>query len=87
MSTLKPYMFYSAHEGPEEGAALVFARTAKEAKVLGWKKTDIAYDFFDARATLIRNSDYLFDQTEPEKIRNDIPHVIQDPIGCSECNM
>ncbi len=82
---LKPYMFYSYD--PSDGAALVFAHTAREAIKIGWDRFgDLFADrYIDCRASLMRNSDYLFVDADPEKLKNDIPHAVLEPTGCKSC--
>lgn len=89
MYKLKPYMGYSQSGGSSEGAILIFAHTAKEAKAIGYGCimgyfTD---EYTDVAVNLIRNGDYLLKQAEPDKLKRDIPHYIFDPVICKVCKL
>jgi hypothetical protein len=78
---MKMYMGYDAYNGPGEGAVLIFANTAREAKKLLWKQNLLEIEtYFDVRACLIKDSPYL----EKEKLHN-LPHVvIPEKSTCKE---
>ena len=87
--TLKPYMYFSRHEGQQEAAVLIFAHTAKEAKKVAWKEIGdlFVYDYTDIGIRLLRNSDYLFDNADPKLVASDTPHAIDSPKGCEQCEL
>jgi hypothetical protein len=90
MSMLKPYMIYSRYAGQYEGAALVFAHTAKEARKIGWNGigSDLTGgEYIDLAATLMKNSPWIFGEADVEKFDKDEPHVIDDPRCCTSCEM
>lgn len=78
---LNPYM---AHDGePGEGAVLVFAPTAREARRLAWPVltgfTDAGW--IDVRAERLRDHrDYLMGLAEKNE-----PHVLDNPPCCPVC--
>ena len=82
---LNLYMGYVGD--PREGAALIFAHTAKEAKRLFWKSgwASDAGEFTDARATRLRDRDYLYGHANKAKLEAGLPHVIESPNGCDAC--
>ena len=82
---MKKYMAYNRSFGPEEGAALVFANTAQEARKLIYKHNDRPYcpdfdNFLDVAANLIRGHEYLNRLKE-----RDEPHIVQPPV-CKSCD-
>jgi hypothetical protein len=79
---MKKYIGYDAGMGPAEGAALIFANTAKEARKVLWEDNWLDIErFIDVRINLIRGDEFL----EKEK-EHDYPHVVR-PIACDSCNM
>lgn len=86
---LKIYMYFSRSAGPNEGAALVFAHTAKEAKAVGWARVaDLFTDeYIDIGIRWLRDSDYLFKEGDPEKLKNNIPHANDSPTTCKACEL
>ena len=87
MDILKPYMIYSRHNGPSEGAFLCFAHSWREARNVSWRSArfDITDDFLDLTARLIKGEDYLYKQANQTLLSQNIPHVIDSPITCSRC--
>jgi hypothetical protein len=87
---MKAYMVFSRFAGSEEGAALVFAHNSREAKKVGWNGigSDLANnDFTDLAVRLIRNGDWLFAEGDQDKLNQDIPHIIESPKCCNNCQM
>lgn len=84
---LKTYMFFSRCSGSWEGAALVFAHTAQEAKKIGWQYCWglIVDEYTDCAVRLIRNSEYLYQEANQEKLKNDEAHANDQPRTCSYC--
>ena len=82
-------MVYSEDAGSNEGASLVFAKTVREAKVIGWKVLNGFFtdDYLDFRARLIKGSEHLFEEADREKLERNEPHVIEAPKGCERCEM
>lgn len=83
---LKPYIAFSRDAGPHEGAILVIAHTAKQARLLAWQSGDClnVEDWLDQAVLLLKGKSHLVlaDQT---KLQSNEPHVIADPVGCQEC--
>ena len=86
---LKPYMGFSNFSGSEDGAVLIFAHTAKEARVVGWIAGGdiLTDDYSDFTANLLRNHEHLFACADQAKIKQDIPHMVMEPPFCAECGM
>lgn len=82
--TLKPYMGYAGD--PADGACLIFAHDAKEAKKVGYGVVNSwGGEWIEMRVNLIRNEDYLFKEADPELLQADTPHVIEAPTCCNCC--
>ena len=80
---MKAYMGYSRQLGSEEGAVLIFAHNAKEAKRLAWESNVFDYGWYiDLVVRWLKNEPYLFKQ-----MRLNIPHVIVFPKTCDKCKM
>lgn len=85
--SLNPYMAWCG-EFPEEGAVLVFARTAREAKPLGFAElsgwcSDITWTDLRVRR-LRKHRDYVMGLRDPQRL--DTPHTIDDPPSCERCH-
>ncbi|MCG7598832.1 hypothetical protein MHM84_03475 [Halomonas sp. McH1-25] len=82
---------YIAHDGePVDGACLVFASTAKEAKRLAapvvqdWSNCE----YIDVRVGRFRNPAWLLENVaDKEKLAKGEPHVIESPPTCNACNL
>jgi len=68
-------------EDQSEGACLIFANTAKEAKKILWQKFrgELFEEFTECRIKWIRNEPYLFKQMKSEK-----SHGLY-PLACDYC--
>lgn len=85
---LRMYMGYSASGGSSEGAILIFAHTAREARNVGWQVMGdelTGGEFLDFRASRIRGCEWLRDECDKEKYANDQAHVIRDVKSCEAC--
>jgi len=84
---MKPYMAFSRGAGPGEGAVLVIANTARQAKSLVWEHCSCfnVEDWIDQSAILIRNNKGILALADQEKLRANVPHVIDNPEGCIKC--
>ena len=83
---MKAYMGYSKSAGSYEGAILIFANNAKEAKKLARQSSvisELADDFLDVTVTWLKNSPYLFKQM----LTDDTPCFVESPITCTHCGM
>lgn len=85
---LKPYMAFSRNAGPHDGAILVIAHTARQARLLAWQSGDClnVEDWLDQAVLLLKGNSplVLADQT---KLRSNEPHVIDCPAHCQECEL
>jgi hypothetical protein len=82
---LKPYMAYSRLYGFQEGAILVIAHTAKEARKLAWGHCFNVDEWIDQTATLIdQNVLILADQ---EMVNVGQSHIIEYPEYCTDCQL
>ena len=86
---LNIYMAYDRHAGPEECATLVFAHTAREAKLVAWKQGILKEicdgDFISAATRRLRDRDHLYAEADVEKLRAGISHEVDNPRSCEEC--
>lgn len=83
---MKPYMIFSRGCGPEEGAALVFAHSAKEARKLAWKQSGLDFDdFIDMGIRLIHDTRYIFPLANQDKLKAGTPHIVDNPAACKAC--
>jgi len=76
------YTGYDSYAGSSEGACLIFAHTAKEARLLAWPVLQNWFDseWIDIRARRIIGEDHL-----RELANADFPHVIESPPVCDVC--
>ena len=79
---LNIYMGYDVEAGSEEGAILIFAETAKQAKKLSFKflRSFFGTRWIDIRIKKLRDHEYLRKQ-----MKKDTPHVIDSPKVCEIC--
>ena len=86
---MRAYMIYSRFAGSEEGAALVFANSAKEAKKVGWQGIgcDLTDEYIDLGVRWLKGDNYLFEQANQKKLAAGIAHVINSPKSCAMCEM
>jgi hypothetical protein len=85
--SLHPYM---AHEGdPGDGAVLVFAHSAAQAKPLGFAELrgwSVECAFTDVRVKRLRaHVDYLMTLADQAKLAVGAQHVIDDLHTCPRC--
>lgn len=84
---MKIYSGHSRTGGSPEGAILIFANSAKEAKRIAYP---IILDYFtdeyiDVAVRWLTDSDFLFEEADQDKLKKNIPHVIDNPKSCKEC--
>ena len=84
---LKIYMAYD--EEPQEGAILVFAHSASEARKVSFPVLQSWFmtEWIHANIRLVRDGEYLRSQATPEKLAADIPHCIDSPTICKDCEL
>lgn len=83
---MKAYMVFSRGCGPEDGAALIFAHTAKEAKRMAWKASCMDFESFtDLGIRLMRDTRFIIPLADQNKLKADIPHIVDSPDGCLVC--
>jgi hypothetical protein len=87
MMTLKPYMVFSRHEGPENGAALVLAPNSKEARKLGYLVCDLfgCDGWIDCGVLLLRHTADVLPLANQEALAAGQAHVIEGPVCCQAC--
>lgn len=78
------YMGFSRAGGPEEGAMLIFARTAKEARKVGYRYW-WDYEYIDFGVRRLRNCDWLYEEADQAKLEKGEPHATDNPRSCCEC--
>lgn len=85
---LKPYMVYSRHADPSEGALLVFHFNARQARYMGWLEMPFGCDsYIDATARLIRDPENVYPLTNAQWLEANLPHVIDSPEVCQACEL
>ena len=82
---MKPYMAFSRNYGPPEGAFLVIANNAREAKKLAWKQCPMDFmEYIDLGIRLIRDDSAIL-LANQAKLETNQPHVVLNPIHCEAC--
>jgi predicted Zn-ribbon and HTH transcriptional regulator len=81
---MRAYMGFSRSIGSQEGAVLVFAHNAKEARKLTYDDGLVVDEWIDTAVKWIRES-HLFDCADKAKLARDEPHLIDDPPSCRAC--
>lgn len=83
---MKAYIGFDRHVGPEEGAVLIFANTAREAKKISFGSIVWGSDeWTDYAVRWLKNDPDVFLLGDQEKLAINQPHVIDDPLGCNHC--
>lgn len=84
---MKAYSAFSREVGPEEGAILVIAQSAKEAKPLAWKSGACwnVDGWTDLAIRLIRDDTHVLPLADQESLKLGEPHIIDSPFGCDKC--
>lgn len=85
---MKLYMGFDIPGGSSEGACLIVAYTAKEAKKIGFETVRNWYDteWIDMGVRLLKeNTDYLMAEIDIDKFNKGISQVIECPICCPNC--
>ena len=84
---LKPYKAYNYD--PAEGAILVFAKNAREAKKVSWEHTwcdKDEYIYWRVKLLPKETWDFFYEKdADKELLEKGIPHVIEMPTGCKNC--
>lgn len=79
---LKPYI---CHEGEqEEYAILVFAKTWKEARKIGWRAFEAHDEYIYFKTELLRDAEYIYEQADQKLFAEGVSHVA-DPVSCDTC--
>lgn len=86
---MRAYSVHSRALGPKEGAMLVFAHTAREARTIGWREccNTLTDDYLDFAASWLRDCDWLFKEADAEKLAADTPHLVWNIRACRACEM
>ena len=76
------YMGFSRACGPAEGAVLIFANTARQARAVGFRGmfAYITDEYTDVGVLRLRGKPWLEKQA-----RSALPHVIEEPEYCKTC--
>lgn len=84
---MKAYMGYDRHNGPLEGAVLIFAHSYREAKRVGARVVQDLFDseFIDVRVNRLWTADHLFVEADQDKLARGTAHVIDNPKTCVRC--
>lgn len=86
---MKAYMAYSTGALPREGAILVIANTAREARMLAWESGECinVEKWIDLTVRLIRNNADIMLLADQAKLQQEQPHVVASPLSCEECGI
>ncbi len=89
MNKLKPYMGYSRALGSHESAVLIFAYTAVDARILGFRQMGeiVDGDYLDFAVRRLWKSNWMFKDADQEKLKAGMPHVVVSPKGCRSCEL
>ncbi len=80
---LRPYM--ASGPDSEEGAFLVFAYTARQARNISYPElSDWGIEFLDTRVVWMKGKPHLFEEADQEKLAAGIPHFV-NPKCCASC--
>lgn len=89
MSSQYPLLPYIGFAGdPEQGAVLVFARNAREARPLAFRGVNgwIDVDYTDIRVRRLREHlDYLYTLADADRLQAGRAHVLDDLPSCPSC--
>lgn len=83
---MRAYSAFSRAEGESEGAVLVFANTAKEARRLSFGYCWNVDNWFDQAVRWLRQFG-IEKLANQEKLEAGIPHVVDNPISCKNCEL
>jgi hypothetical protein len=85
---LHPYMVFDGDD-PEEGACLVFAHNAREARLIGFPTVSMWCDgeWIQCHSRRLWNHNFLFGEGDPEKLAANEPHCIESPKACKTCRL
>jgi hypothetical protein len=81
---MKAYMGFSRSLGAEEGAVLVFAHDAREARELTYENGLVVDEWIDTAVKWLRDP-VIFEYADKDKLTRDEPHVIDKPPSCKAC--
>ena len=83
---MRTYSAYSSAEGPREGAILVIANTAREAKNLAWKSGELfnVDEWTDLAVRWLRD-EHIIKLADQIKLAAGQSHVVADPLACMSC--
>ena len=89
---LKQYMGYDNMGGASEGAVLIFAHNAREAKRIGWDAPTFLRDicsgeYINLRVSWMKDSPHIYKEAKQDKLKEGIPHVIECPTTCTGCEL
>jgi hypothetical protein len=84
---LKAYMIHAGE--PQNGAALVFAASFREAKKLGFNSGVCdGCDYTDVRGHQIKSDQWLKNNAaDKEKLGSGVPHIVDSPPSCEQCEL
>ena len=84
---MKAYMGYSREAGSDDGAILIFANNAKEARKIGYTEAMASLgceSWIDFAVCLIKNPQ-IFSEANDMKIMRGEAHIILEPELCPTC--
>lgn len=84
---LKSYTAFSRSMGSENGAILVVAFSAKEAKKLAWSHCSDVSEWTDLGIRRIWEDKTGLLLADKEKVETETPHIVIDPVSCEACGI
>jgi hypothetical protein len=86
---LKPYM--AGGDDMSEGAVLIFAYDAKQAKQMAWHNGIIREvtdgEYLQLRVKWLKHDDFMFKEANQEKLMIGEPHIVESPMSCKNCDL
>ena len=85
---LKAYIIHAGDQ--QEGAALVFAHSLQQAKVIGFQQASVCdgCEYIDVRGRKIQRPGWLIENAaKPAMYDRGLAHVIDHPPTCEVCGM
>jgi hypothetical protein len=90
MKKMRAYSAFSRTGGQQEGACLVFANSVSQVRVQAWpilQGWSVCDEWVDIGVKWLKDHEHLLEQADKEKLEKNIPHAIECPKTCKNCEM
>jgi len=86
---MRTYLAYSRAEGPQEGAVLVLADTARQAKRLAWRSGECLNvdEYIDLAVLWLHDDKSILALVDRQKLAAGEAHVVAEPLACRTCGL